>query len=74
MTIRETYYTVSGMKLWSTAGLILMLVLSSGLALAAQINITNNTETKVAICSYDNTDSMGLTPNQKRMMSGLYSG
>jgi len=54
MTKRETGYTVRGLKVWATAGLMLMLVLSSGLALAAQIDITNCTNTNVRICAYSN--------------------
>jgi len=53
MTKRETGYTVQGLKVWAAAGLMLILVLSSGPALAAQIDITNCTSSWVKICSYD---------------------
>ncbi len=45
--------TIRGLKLWTTAGLMLILVLSSGSALAAQIDITNCTSEWVKICAYD---------------------
>jgi len=65
MTKRETYCTIRGLKVWATAGLMLILVLSSGLALAAQIDITNCTDTKVKICSYDyKKDITNTTPEQ----------
>ncbi len=46
--------TIRGLKLWTTAGLMLILVLSSGPALAAQIDIKNCTTTDMSICSFDN--------------------
>ena len=70
MTKRETGCTVRGLQVWATAGL--MLVLSSGLALAARINITNCTDTKVAICSYDK--KMYSSSNQKRILDNLSNG
>jgi len=55
MTKRETGYSVLGLKVWATAGLMLILVLSSGPALAAQIDITNCTEDRVGICAFNNS-------------------
>ncbi len=57
MTKRETYCTVLGLKVWATAGLMLILVLSSGMALAAQIDITNCTTTEVKMCAYSGCDT-----------------
>jgi len=67
MTKRETYCTGRGLKVWAMAGLMLILVLSSGPASAAQIDITNCTDNDVGICSYNEPARNWPVKQQKKL-------
>jgi len=59
MTKREMNCTIRGLKLWTTAGLMLILVLSSGPALASSsFMVTNQSDTIVKVRVYDGKDSV----------------
>jgi len=70
MTKREMNCTIRGLKLWTTAGLMLILVLSSGPALAAQINITSCIDTLVKICGFDTADNCCANDRHKLVAGG----